>query len=135
MRRKERRQYDWTFRGYETPARNRPVSDWLKELSADGLDELIDIVLYMRVRPPNEWDPENFKPLEDGISEIRFRDGDFVCRIYGYFGPTWLLQSYTFLVGAEKKVKNDRDSKKLAKTRRDQVERRETSVYPFGFEE
>lgn len=132
---KEPRQFQWTFYGYETAWRNRPVSDWIKELSLDGRDELIDIVLYMRVRPPNEWDPENFKPLDDGISEIRFRDGDSVCRVYGYFGPTWHVQSYTFLVGATKKVKNDRDSKNLAKTRRDQIERRETNIHRFSFEE
>lgn len=135
MERKERQQYDWTFRGFETPAGNRPVRDWIAALAPATRDELIDIVLYMRIRPPNEWAGEHFKPLEDGISEIRFRGADCVCRIYGYFGPTWCVQSYTFLVGAEKKVKNDRDSKKLAKSRRDQIERKEARFYPFSFEE
>jgi hypothetical protein len=135
MTRKERKQYDWTFYGFETPLGNRPVRDWITALSEDGCDDLIDIVLYMRIRPPNEWAAEHFKPLEDGISEIRFRDSGSVCRIYGYFGPTWYSQSYTLLVGAEKKVKNDRDSKQLAKSRRDQLERREARVHPFRFEE
>lgn len=133
MTSRERRQYDWTFYGFETPVGNRPVRDWINALSEDARDELVDILIYMRLRPHNEWAPEHFKPLEDGLSEIRFRDGSSICRIYGYFGPQWFAQSYTFLVGAEKKVKNDRDSKKLAKSRRDQVERREARVYAFRF--
>ncbi len=134
MTRKERKQYDWTFCGFETPVGNRPIKDWIWELSDEGREELIDVVLYMKIRPPNEWAGDNFKPLDDGISEVRFRDSDFVYRIYGYFGPSWQVQSYTFLVGAEKKVKNDRHSKRLAKTRRDQLERREARVHSFGFE-
>jgi putative component of toxin-antitoxin plasmid stabilization module len=130
MTSREQRQYDWTFRDFETPVGNRPVRDWIYALSEEARDELVDILIYMRIRPHYEWAPEHFKPLEDGISEIRFRDGDSICRIYGYFGPH---QSYTFLVGAEKKVKNDRDSKKLAKSRRDQVERREARVHAFSF--
>jgi putative component of toxin-antitoxin plasmid stabilization module len=135
MTSREQRQYDWTFRGFETPVGNRPVRDWINALSEEARDELVDILIYMKFRPHNEWAPEHFKPLEDGISEIRFRDGGSVCRMYGYFGPQWFVQSYTFLVGAEKKVKNDRDSKKLAKSRRDQVERREARVHVFSFQE
>jgi hypothetical protein len=135
MARQERKQFDWTFRGFETPVGNRPVRDWILALSEDGREELIDIVLYMRIRPPHEWAAEYFKPLEDGISEIRFRDLDSVCRIYGYFGPTRYFQSYTLLVGAEKKVKNDRDSKQLAKSRRDQLERGEAGSHTFSFKE
>jgi hypothetical protein len=135
MARKEREQFDWTFRGFETPLGNKPVRNWIMALSDSGRYELIDIVLYMKIRPPHEWAAEHFKPLEDGLSEIRFRDGGSTCRIYGYFGPSWHFQSYTFLVGAEKKVKNDRDSKQLAKSRRDQLERREAGFHAFSFEE
>jgi hypothetical protein len=123
MARKEREQFDWTFRGFETPLGNKPVRNWIMALSDSGRYELIDIVLYMKIRPPHEWAAEHFKPLEDGLSEIRFRDGGSTCRIYG------------FLVGAEKKVKNDRDSKQLAKSRRDQLERREAGFHAFSFEE
>ena len=135
MARKERRDYCWTFYGCETAGRNRPVSDWINALSVDAKDYLIDILLYMRIRPPNEWAAEHFKPLEQGLSEIRFKDGDAVCRIYGHFGPVSYFQSYTMLVGAEKKISNDRDSKKLAKTRRGQLERNEARVYALHFEE
>ena len=135
MTRRDRQNYCWSFHGFETPARNRPVSDWINELSIDTRDELIDLFLYMRIRPPNEWGAEHFKPLEDGLSEIRFRDRDDVCRIYGYFGPPLFFQSYTMLVGAAKKVQNDRDSKKLAKTRRGQIDRKEARTHPFRFEE
>ncbi len=135
MARKERQNYDWSFYGFQTPARNRPVSDWINALSDQARDELVDMFLYMKIRPSNEWGAEHFKPLEDGLSEIRFRDGDAVCRIYGYFGPSLPVQSYTMLVGAAKRVLNDYDSKKLAKVRRGQIERREAGIHPFSFEE
>jgi hypothetical protein len=135
MARKERQSYNWTFYGFETAGKNRPVSDWINALSPDAKDELVDMLLYMRIRPPNEWGAEHFKPLEEGLSEIRFKDSDAVCRIYGHFGPVSCFQSYTMLVGAEKKVSNDRDSKKLAKTRRGQLERNEARIYKFDFEE
>src|ERR1700728_3215799 len=121
MTRKERQQFEWTFRGFQTPLGGRPVSDWIKGLSQEAVDDLVDIVLYMRVRPQYEWDGEHFQPVEDGISEVRFYDAAFTHRVYGYFGPAWLKQNYTFLVGSSKKVKNDKASKLLARSRRDQI--------------
>jgi hypothetical protein len=135
MRSIPRVEYDWTFRGFETPAGNRPVADWIRGLSEDALDELFDILRYMKIRPHHEWDAEHFRPLDDGISELRFHDANSICRIYGYFGPTWFRQSYTFLIGSAKKVKNDVDSKSLARTRRDHIEATESGFHPFSFEE
>src|SRR6266851_2175929 len=132
MDRKERQEFDWKFHGFETATGNRPVADWIKfECPEDGRDELVDILVYMRVRPHSEWDGKHFKPLNDGISEIRFNSSDKILRIYGYFGPTWFVQSYVFLVANEKKVKNDRDAKKLARSRRDEIERRRSGFHPF----
>src|SRR5208337_2422736 len=93
MTSREQRQYNWTFCGFKTPVGNMPVRDWINALSADGREELIDILIYMRFRPPNEWAPEHFKALDDRISELRFRDSGSICRMYGYFGPQWLVRS------------------------------------------
>ena len=132
MRRKERKEWNWQFRGFETPASNRPVKDWIvNECPTDGRDDLVDILLYMKARPQEEWDREHFRSLDDGISEIRFTGSGLTLRIYGYFGPSWFVQSYTFLVGNIKKVKNDVDAKRLAKSRRDQIEKREARVHDF----
>jgi hypothetical protein len=131
-----RGQWHWTFYGFETPAGNRPVRDWVNGLSEDGLDELVDVLAYMQVRPNTEWSPENFKPLENGLSEIRFETEDHWYRIYGCFGPE--RQEYTFLHGTTKKVKNDKDGKKLASDRRDQLQpgaRVRARVHQFRIEE
>ncbi|SRR6266700_766852 len=127
-------QWSWLFFGYETPAGNRPVRDWIRSLTNDELDELFDVLVYMRVRPNSEWpSPQNFKPLEDELSEVRFSTEDHWYRIYGFFWPA--RQNYTFLHCTGKKVKNDRDGKKLAKDRRDQLLNGLARVHPFSFEE
>ena len=135
MVRKERKQYDWTFYGFETPAGNRPLKVWIDFLPVEARDELVDILVFMKTRPPNEWAAEHFRPLEDAISEVRFRSADFIWRVYGYFGPDWHVQSYTFLVGTDKKVSNQKDAKQLAKVRRGQIQTREARVHPFRIEE
>ena len=129
----ERQQWDWSFYGFETSLGNRPVRDWIVGLPLDALDELVDVLVYMQKRPNSEWSPENFKPLEDGLSEIRFSDESQTYRIYGYFGPH--RQAYTFLVGKDKKVSNDKSGKNLAKTRRGQLQRNEARIHLFSFEE
>jgi hypothetical protein len=125
-------QWHWTFFGFETSGGNHPVRDWINGLSDDARDELVDVLVYMQVRPNSEWSPENFKPLEDGLSEIRFESESHWYRIYGCFGPN--RQEYTFLHGTTKKVRNDKRGKKLAKTRRDQLQRREARVHEFRIE-
>src|SRR5271165_611571 len=107
----ERQAWNWAFLGFETLAGSRPVRDWINALSEDARDELVDILVYMQKRPNNEWPAEHFKSLEDGLSEVRFKSATHKHRIYGYFGPTWCKQAYTFLVGTDKKVSNQRDAK------------------------
>jgi len=128
-----RGEWHWTFYGFETPAGNRPVRDWINTLPEDAVDELVDVLAYMQVRPNTEWSPENFKPLENSLSEIRFSSQDHWFRIYGCFGPE--RQEYTFLHGTNKKVKNDKDGKKLAADRHQQLQRTEARVHEFRIEE
>ena len=126
-------QWHWTFHGFQTAADNRPVRDWINGLPEDARDELVDILGYMQVRPNSEWpSPENFKPIENGLSEIRFSTGDHWYRIYGFFWPG--RRDYTFLHGTEKKVKNDKEGKKLAKQRKDKLLRGDAGIHPFAIE-
>jgi hypothetical protein len=129
----QREQWYWTFWGYESRLKNRPVAVWINKLSQPARDELVDVLCYMRVSPNNEWLPQHFRLLDDGISEIRFQDADHWLRIYGFFWPDRMC--YTMLHGTEKKVKNDKDGKNLAKSRRDELKKREASVHLFSVEE
>ena len=131
----DRPTWNWTFHGFEGPTGDRPVSNWIALLPDEARDELVDSLVYMQKRPNSEWAAEHFKSLEDALSEIRFRTSTHTYRIYGYFGPKGCHQTYTFLVGTEKKVSNQRDAKRLAKTRRGQIERGEARTYPFTFQE
>jgi|SRR6266851_5539879 len=140
-------QWCWTFYGFQTQVGNKPVRDWINGLPHDAIDgsglfcktahypidELLDVLAYMQVRPNVEWhSPQNFKPLEAGLSEIRFSTEDHWYRIYGIFWPIGRAK-YTFLHGTDKKVKNDKDGKKLANDRRDQLRRRQASIHEFSF--
>jgi phage-related protein len=127
-----REQWDWTFLGFETPARNRPVRDWIGALPEAARDELVDVLLQFQVRPNGQWAAEHFKPLEDGISEIRFRTATHRYRVYGCFGGQ--QQTYIMLHGTDKKVSNQRDAKRLAKDRMGQLQRREAGTHPFTVE-
>jgi len=60
-----------------------------------------------------------FEVFDAEISEIRFtvQAPKRTYRIYGTFWPTTHRNAYTFLVGKDKKVKNDKAGKKLAEKR------------------
>jgi len=131
MIKRERIQWNWTFLGFETPVGNRPIRDWINALSEGAREELVDILLQIQVRPNDEWAAEHFKPLEDGISEIRFRTATHKFRIYGCFGNG---QTYIMLVSTDEKVSNQKDAKRLAKDRRGQLQRREARTHPFSIE-
>jgi putative component of toxin-antitoxin plasmid stabilization module len=131
MTRRERKQWNWTFLGFETPAGNRPVRDWINGLLEDARDELVDVLLQLQIRPNNEWAPEHFKPLEDGISELRFKTATHKYRIYGCLEEN---QTYIMLVGTDKKVSNQKNAKDLAKERRSQLQRGEARTHPFSVE-
>lgn len=129
-------QWNWTFRGYETvPQGNRPVQEWYDRLPVEAKDQVADVLGYLQHLPVAEWKRPTFAPLEDKISEIRFKANQVKYRIYGYFGPTGFRQSYTFLHGTDKKVSNDKRGKKTAKDRMDEIERGIARTHEFEFED
>ena len=132
--REARELWNWTFRGYETsPHGNRLVQEWFDSLPEEAKDEARDVLGYLQHRPISEWRRPTFAPLEDGISEIRFKASKVRYRIYGYFGPTGFRQSYTFLHGTDKKVSNDKQGKHAAKGRMGDIERALARIHEFEF--
>lgn len=129
---RERRVWNWTFLGFKTAQGNRLVQDWFDGLPEAAQDDAKDILTYLQHAPIIEWRRPKFAQLEDGISEIRFDDDDKTYRIYGAFWPA--RQSYTFLHGREKKVKNDTHGKATAKDNLAKLRRREADVHKFEFE-
>src|SRR5664280_2550847 len=117
----------WTFFGFETEAAGRPVQAWFNRLRIEAKEEIVDLVLHMRVRIARQWRLPEFDPLdgEGGISElrpnnIRCDEGSLTYRIYGVSAYPEEF-SYTFLHGVRKEVKNDREGKKFAKWRLKQL--------------
>lgn len=127
----------WRFYGYETPARGRPVQEWFDELSDAERDEAMDTLGYLQVLPLKSWGKPEYEPLGDGLSEIRFKVSSLnkTIRIYGFFWPIGERNrySYTFLLGKEKKVKNDQDGVKESNKRKKRVERNEAGAHEFKF--
>jgi hypothetical protein len=128
--------WKWRFRGYVTPAGNKPVQDWFTSLpDEDAKDDARDTFGMLQQVSNALWRRPAFDQLDDGISEIRFDGTSGTYRLYGYFGPRGERQSYTLLHGVPKKRRRDPDAKRLASKRRDQIERKETSTHEFEFYE
>lgn len=129
---------EWTFFGFESPQEGRPVQRWFDLLCEDDKDEIRDLLLYLKVGK-RLWRKPEYDPLigEGGISEIRVPDirdsrGTITYRIYGWFGPRgW---EYTFLHATDKKVRNDKDGKRIAKNRLGQIEQSTATVHRFVFQ-
>lgn len=126
--------WHWTFYGFETPAKNQPVQDWFDALSEEPREGIEDVLLYLQKTPNSQWGEPEFKPLGDGLFEIRHADASHWYRIYGFYWPSGTRQAFTFLHATKKKVKNDADGQSLARTRRGQLQRREAGVHKFNFE-
>src|SRR5262245_47361721 len=110
----------WSFYGYQTPAEGDPVQEWFDQLADDAKDEARDLIYaYLRVTPRHRWCLPDFEAFDADISEIRFMVSSLnkTYRIYGTFWPKTRRYSYTFLVGKEKKVKNDKRGVRLANAR------------------
>jgi hypothetical protein len=135
--------FKWEFLGFESPKEGQPVQSWYDTLPLDHRDEIKDVIGYLQVTPWDEWDEmdgQDFDPLngEGGISEIRFRpikcsQGKFYYRIYGYFGEVE-EGSYKLLHPNNKKVKNDRQGKGIAKRRLRELESEEATLHPFNMD-
>src|ERR1700686_5192659 len=134
----------WTFLGFESDAEGRPVQVWFDSLSQDDRDMLLDTLLYLEKAIGRRWPEKLYNPLKGagGISEIRvpefrgIRNGTLqriTLRIYGFFGPREFVDSYTFLHGTDKKVKNDRQGKAIGKRRFDEIWNEQATVHKFSF--
>jgi hypothetical protein len=108
----------WTFYGYVTPAGGKDVQEWFDGLPEEAQDEARHTLVYLQQLPPNQWSRPEFAPLGDDIAEIRFKVNvehqQHTYRIYGTFWPEGQRHSFTFLIGKDKKVKNDKRGKKEA---------------------
>ena len=127
LREWRRQNVDVLWLRFETEAEGRPVQVWFDKLRIEAKEEIIDLILHMRVRIASQWRLPEFDPLdgEGGISELRpnnihCEEGSLTYRIYGLRSYPEKL-SYTFLYGVRKEVKNDREGKDFAKWRLQQL--------------
>ena len=127
----------WSFYGYVTPppAGRQDVQDWLNQLHEDIKDEAIDKLSYLQVLPFHLWGRPKFAPLGEGLSEIRFDVNSLkkTFRIYGCCWPASKRNSYTLLLGTEKKVNNPKGDVSEAKKRKRNLECGKASVHEFKF--
>lgn len=117
----------WTFRGFWATHEGKDVQNWFDRLPVEAQEEISDICRILAAATRNLWRKPEFDPLKGagGISEIRPADvrlieGSKSYRLYGYFGPG--EHEYTVLLGVEKRQKNDREGKRIAKERLDRLE-------------
>jgi hypothetical protein len=122
----------WTFLAFKTLQGNCPVQEWFDGLGDGARDDLQDTLAYLQVIANNLWRRPKFDQLEDEISEIRGHTATEELRIYGYFPG--LQQTYTFLNGTDKKVRNDRQGKQLAKQRLALIRANRATTHKFEFD-
>ena len=124
----------WKFYGFRTVAQNEPVQEWFDGRDDDVRDEIRDSLRYHENVERNLWKRPAFDELGgEGISEFRFKVSGAVYRMYGDYGPR--RHEYTFLHADDKTVKNDKAGKRIAKTRKGQLVRKEASVHEFRWKE
>ncbi len=131
----------WTFLDFESADEGQPVQSWFNSLPEDHRDEVKDRLGFLQVTPRSLWDEPFFDPLvgEGGeISEIRFDPikcirGKFYYRIYGFFGLEE-EESYKFLHATNKKRRNDKDGKAIAKRRLRQLQNGEAKLHQFNMD-
>ena len=124
----------WIFYGFRTAAGNLVMQEWFEGLDDDTKDAIRDSLAYHQNVERHLWRRPGFDELGgEGISEFQFKSGDRWFRIYGDYGPE--RHEYTFLHGCEKKVKNDKAGKRLAKERKKLIERKEATPYEFKWQE
>jgi hypothetical protein len=127
------------FHGIDVEGEGRVVQDWFNSLILDAREEFLNLALHLERLPMGLWRRPDFDPLEGegGISELRPKDircddGKITYRIYGLRGhPN--KNSYTFLHGTAKDVKNDVEGKEFAKWRAAQLARGEAQTHKFDF--
>jgi hypothetical protein len=127
-------EWDWQFLGLQWLNKNQPVQEWFDGLPDEAQAELRDTIRHLQHLPPHLWKKPQFDHLAgEDVTEVRFETATHFYRIYGYFGPKGERQSFTFLLGNDKKIRNDIKGKREATKRRGFVERGEATVHGFGF--
>ena len=129
----------WTFYGYITPAGSPDVQDWFDGLLVEERDEAKDVLGYLQRLHSHLWVKPDFERLDHDVSEVRFKVNVLhvqkIYRIYGAFWPEKRRHSYTFLIGKDKKVDNDRRGKKEAIERLKKLRNGQATIKKFEFEE
>jgi hypothetical protein len=125
----------WVFHGYVTPAGNPTVQKWFNDLEDEEKDAVKDVLIYLRVSPRHWWTKPQFDSFDPDLSEIRITVNVLkrIYRVYGTFWPKSARYSYTFLIGKNKKVDNDRRGKREAIDRLRELRTGEASVKQFEF--
>jgi hypothetical protein len=135
--------WKWGFLGFKSPDEECPVQIWFDRLCDEDKEAIVDTLLYLEKIIDRRWPEQSFDPLvgAGGISEIKIaefrseRNGiaqRITLRIYGFFGPVNYKRSYTFLHGTDKKIRNDREGKSLAKRRLDAILQGDADVHKFS---
>lgn len=75
--------------------------EWHKNLDEEGKAKFAVRMEYLCACPSESWSLPYCRPLDDGISEIRFKDRRVQQRPLGYFGPN--IKEFTFLISAIEK--------------------------------
>ena len=120
----------WILYGFVTAAENQVVQEWFDGLAEEIREEIHDSLMYHVQVERHLWRRPGFDELgEEGISEFQFKAEGAWYRIYGDFGPE--RHEYTFFHGCEKKVKNDKAGKRVAKARQKQLRQNEGSTHIF----
>jgi phage-related protein len=109
------------------------VQDWFDGLETESKDEIRDRLSYIINLEHHLW--SNFKNLGDGLSEIKVRVSALNkwIRLYGYFYPE--RHHYTIFHANEKKTRNAKPDKQLARDRKSKIDRNEGTINVFNFEE
>ena len=135
-----RDEWQWTFCGFQSPQDGRPVQKWYALLPPTHKIEVASMFAYLGNLTATVWGRPFFDPLagEGGISEIivpDFRDdlGVAYYSIYGCDGPG--KQVYTFLHATNKRARNDKIGKAIAKRRLRQLHDGNATIHKFDFEE
>lgn len=109
------------------------VQDWFDGLAVESKDEIRDTLTYIGNLESHLWG-KAFEPLDNGLSEIKVRVASLNkwIRMYGYFYPG--RHEYTITHANEKKVKNAKRDKKLARKRKSDIDRNRGLIDVFNFE-
>lgn len=123
---KRREEWQWEFCGFSWSPREKIIQDWFDSLPLGHRIEIAGFLRPLRKMTKRAWGRPFFDPLdgEEGISEIRIPDirdalGVAYYRLYGWFGPG--KQVYTILHGCNKKARNDKEGKAIARTKLEEL--------------